>query len=488
MNRSTAKSLFLDALYQVLDNLGFRILLVLFLVPVALSFLIQFGEQEISFLWAWDVRYVDLIPDGLLRGSGGAPMPAGEAQLPPGFRDGLLQNIATLLVDSVADKFGLVFGIAAISFYVPQMLERGAADVVFSKPVSRAALFLSRYVAGLIFVGVLALVLVGGTSLGLAVSSQYFDAGLLWSIVTLVYGFAIFHAISCTIGVFTRNAIASILLTLVFMPVNCGLHAGWESIAAGDRQEADYYARNPEKSIPDADESPAYSMLRTGLTAYHVLAPKSRDATRMAKSWRKRFEATPEFRDADLGLDVLEPPPGFKREPRSSFEGEGLTWLAPHPEGSGEASWKLRSQDMEVIGSRSGMVKKLRKELSVDPVRGDISGRYTDRFEWVEDRGGEKRLRRRWVFQINSRILTLDYDAEATWARDVEQENNAQKFVASIRIEDALSQQMTGADYDAYFGWNEPWRFNAWFSILTTVGFIVFVLALGIGRLKRIDF
>lgn len=44
MNRSTTKSLFLDALYQVLDNLGFRILLILFLVPVALSFLISFGE------------------------------------------------------------------------------------------------------------------------------------------------------------------------------------------------------------------------------------------------------------------------------------------------------------------------------------------------------------------------------------------------------------------------------------------------------------
>ncbi|MCY3001940.1 MAG: ABC transporter permease [Planctomycetota bacterium] len=488
MNRFTLKGLFLDALYQVLDNLGFRILLILFLVPVAMSFLVSFGEQEVSFLWAWDLRYVDLIPDGFGSGSGGAMPNPGEYQLPPGFRDSLLQTIATTLIDQVADKFGLVFGIAAISFYVPQMLERGAADVVFSKPVSRMALFLSRYVAGLIFVGVLALVLVGGTSLGLAVSSQYFDPGLLWSIVTLVYGFAIFHAISCTIGVFTRNSIASILLTLVFMPVNCGLHKGWESIVASERQEADYYARHPDKTPAIEEDSAAYATLRTGLTVYHVLAPKSRDATRIAQGWRKGFEPIAEFRDEDLGLEVLEPPAGFRREPRSSFEGDGLEWLAAVPEGSGEARWTLRSQDMEVIGTRSSLVKKLRKELSVDPVRSDISGRYTDRFEWVEDRGGEKRLRRRWVFQINSRILTLDYDAEATWARTPEQETAAQKFVASIQIEDALAQQMSQADYDSFFGWTAPWQFNAWFSVGTTIAFIVAVLALGIAKLKRIDF
>lgn len=488
MNRSTTKSLFLDALYQVLDNLGFRILLVLFLVPVALSFLVSFGEQEITFLWVWDLRYVEMIPDGFLKGVGGATGAAGGPQLPPGFRDELLQNIATLLIDSVADRFGLVFGIAAISFYVPQMLERGAADVVFSKPVSRTALFLSRYVAGLIFVGVLALVLVGGTALGLAVSSHYVDAGLLWSIVTLVYGFAIFHAISCTIGVFTRNSIASILLTLVFMPVNCGLHKGWEMIAAGQHQQAEYNARHPEKTPEIEDDSAAEVTLRTGLTVYHVLAPKSRDATRIAQSWRKGFEPAVEFREESLRLQVLEPPIGFRREPRSSFEGEGLMWLAAQPAGSGEARWTLRSQDMDVIGTRSALVKKLRKELNADPARSDISGRYTDRFEWVEDRGGEKRLRRRWVFQINSRILTLDYDAEATWARTPEQETAAQKFVASIQIEDAMTQQLAQADYDTYFGWNAPWQFNAWFSVGTTIAFIVAVLALGIAKLKRIDF
>ena len=39
MNKHIVRSLFQDALYQVFDNLGFRILGVLFLLPVLLTFL-----------------------------------------------------------------------------------------------------------------------------------------------------------------------------------------------------------------------------------------------------------------------------------------------------------------------------------------------------------------------------------------------------------------------------------------------------------------
>ena len=48
--------------------------------------------------------------------------------------------------------------------------------------------------------------------------------------------------------------------------------------------------------------------------------------------------------------------------------------------------------------------------------------------------------------------------------------------------------EMSQADYDSFFGWNAPWQFNAWFSVGTTLAFIVAVLALGIAKLKRIDF
>jgi hypothetical protein len=148
----------------------------------------------------------------------------------------------------------------------------------------------------------------------------------------------------------------------------------------------------------------------------------------------------------------------------------------------------LRRQKLSDSGSRSALVKKLRKELGADPVRSDISSRYADRFEWVEDRGGEKRLRRRWILQVGDNIVTLDYDAESGWARANEQENAATAFVAGLAIRSEEDRLMTANSYDSRFGWSGAWQYNAWFSLGTTLLFTALVLALGVWKLRRIDF
>ena len=479
MNRPTLRGLFQDALYQVLDNLGFRILFFLFLVPVLLSFVVSFRDTSIAFLWYWEWDYAEFVRSATASSGLDA---ATRADMLANVRESLLQNLVDIVIEWGADRFGLVFGIAAISFFVPQMLEKGAGDVIFSKPVSRSALFFSRYIGGLLFVGILSAFLVGGITLGLAVSSGWFDSGLLWSVLALMYGFAIFHAISCTIGVFTRNTIGAILLTLVFMPINCGLHTGWEKLVTLEQVVASRDAKSDE---PD---SAAFTLLKSGLTTYHIVAPKTGDAMRMARTWRRSLETQPEFQDIELGLVVAEAPREFRREPRSSFTRDGLQWLATHPDGAGEATWTLRSQALDDTGPRSALVKRLRKELGADPVRSDISGRYADRFEWVEDRGGEKRLRRRWILQVGDRVVTLDYDAESGWGRGNERETAATAFVAGISIQSEELSQLGAVSYDRKFGWGGPWEFNAWFSLGTTLAFVAAVLALGLWKLRRIDF
>ena len=54
--------------------------------------------------------------------------------------------------------------------------------------------------------------LIGGMYLGFRVVSGYDNKGLLWGIATLTYGFAVFHAISVVVGVFTRSTIAAMLI------------------------------------------------------------------------------------------------------------------------------------------------------------------------------------------------------------------------------------------------------------------------------------
>ncbi len=484
MNTATLRALFRDALYQVLDNLGFRILGCLFLLPVALTFMVGIRDDGIWLLHTWNWTWADF--------ASGFNMPVPTDADLNGLSEQVLSGVVTVMLDYVADKFGFVFGVAAISFFVPQMLEKGAADVVFSKPVSRTALFLSRYFGGLLFVGFLSTLLVGGMFLGFWVTSGYRDTGLVWSVATLVYGFAIFHAISCTLGVFTRSAIGALLLTVVFMPINCGVHKVWEKVAVS--QQLRHAAQANAEPSKDEDWSWMHAA-SAGLDLYHVTMPKSRDATRVAGSLREHFDATtPEFADTDLGLTVSAIPQGFTREPRSAFGGEGVLWIAPHPTNGAEASWRFKKEATAGV-SPSAAVKNFKKEREADSnaselvqSRTELAGRTADRFEWNEKRGAETRSRRRWMMSTGSSMLVLEYDAELEWARAEQQLKNADAFLAAIHMRDPMEMQMEREDYDHYFTWGGPWRFNAWFSILTTLAFVVVTLGVGIWRLKRIDF
>jgi ABC-type transport system involved in multi-copper enzyme maturation permease subunit len=481
MNAFTVRALFRDAYYQVIDNLGFRILAVLFLLPLAAALIVGFREEGVVLLFHWEYSYESFAgPIGLWLGDDA------------GTRANLIDGASTVLIDVLADKFGLVFGVAAISFFVPHMLERGSADTVFSKPVSRFALLMSRYVAGLIFVTILAILLVGGIYLGFLIGSRHHDPGLLWSIVTLCYGFAIFHALSCLAGVVTRSAIAAILLTMVFLPTNWSCHAWWESLDAEARARAAAEERGVKK---DAEpEHWAMSVLRTTVEVMHFVLPKTSDGTRIAQSLRRSFErSAAEFEDGELGLRIADAPAGFRREPRSSLTQSGLLWIAPHPGDRGEARWTLR-KEAEDGTSRKEATKALRQKLAAapevsevkPPERENVSNSASERHQWHEKRGDEVRLRRQWIFQVGSDLLTLDYDAELEWALDEENERSAREFFSAIHV--SSFQERIEASTGPPYGWTAPWRYNFWFSIATTLAFIAAVLGLAGWRLSRIDF
>jgi len=476
VNGPIVRALLRDAYYQVVDNLGFRILLVLFLLPGLFFLAVSFRTDGIWLVGTWQF-YPDWLQGAGLSSSSTTP----NAET--------LERLLRMQLDSIVDGvlrafdlFASVFAIAAVSFFVPQMLERGGADVVFSKPVSRWALFFSRYVAGLAFVSLLAAVLIGGVFLGLWLASGYFQPELAWAIPALVYGFASLHAISCLFGVLTRSSIAAILLTVVCMPFNYLLHNAFET-----RAMKEHVAEATDK--PAEPTSGASAALGVFLDAYHLIGPKNGDGARLAKALRRRLDyVEPAFVDDELGLTIDSAPEGFQREPRSAFRQDGVTWLAPHPDGGGEASWRIKAESVERAGELTAVSKALRKELGVDSkptTIGRISGR---RFEWDEQRGQESRLRRRWLVQVNDELLTVDYDAEAAWAAREDSERTARAFTGGWSLEGDAKRRALAATYDDLFAWDASWRFNAVLSILTTMLFIALTLALGWWKLSRIDF
>ena len=215
MNRNIVRALVLDAFYQVLDNWVFRILTGLTLIPILLTFLVGFREEGIEILFGWKSwSYSDIFGSG---GLGAVHDPRGIA----------IETVLQLFFDWVAGWFGILLAITATAFFVPRLLEKGAADLYFHRPVSRSALFLSRYLAGLLFTAITAAVLVLGVFLGLVVSSGHVDPGVLLAAPTLVYVFAIIFPFTMLVGVVTRSTVASILLSGLFFVFNGCIQRAW---------------------------------------------------------------------------------------------------------------------------------------------------------------------------------------------------------------------------------------------------------------------
>jgi ABC-type transport system involved in multi-copper enzyme maturation permease subunit len=187
----------------VLDNMVFRILAVLIVLFVLPTFLLGFREKEIVVCFFWHFEYADWMARiGTLFGND--------------VQSGMITWLQSAFIDTLAGGVGMLFCVVATSFFMPRMLEKGYADTVFSKPLSRNALMLSRYFAGILFVALLSMVLVGGQYLGFTLVSGYSDTGFLFSVFTLIWLFMMLHAVSLLAGVMTRSAIAAVMMVILF--------------------------------------------------------------------------------------------------------------------------------------------------------------------------------------------------------------------------------------------------------------------------------
>lgn len=277
MNATAIKGLFLDALYQVLDNRVFRVLAVLTLIPILITLLIGLSETGFSFVFGiWEIDYPEWI--GML---GDDP------------RSALIELFLQVVVDSLIGSIGMTVCIAATAFFVPRMLEKGAADLVFVKPLPRWVLYLSRYVTGLFFVGLLGVILTVGMYLGVLVASGVSYPGIIWSSATLLYLFAMVHCVTMLIGLVTRSTPAAMLLGILFFFGNGCVHQGWmwaDMLRHEDSAVADMVGMGEDE--PDAvdedgeqlDEPPSAweQVADVGLGALdvaHYVLPKTNDAS-----------------------------------------------------------------------------------------------------------------------------------------------------------------------------------------------------------------
>ena len=490
MNSQTFTALFRDALYQVLDNKVFRVLAVVVVGMVAATFLIGAREDGLVILFGLErLEYKQIY------GFFNIPYPGME-----GAGEILVQGLQTVIVDGLAGTFGIIFAISATAFFVPRMLEKGAADTLFSKPVGRGMLLFSRYLAGLLFVAVLAVTLVGGMHLGFLVSSGYSDPGFLWSIVTLIYVFALLHGVSILVGVFTRSTVAAILLTLVFMMFNGCVHGGWQTkdfFLDPDARGGRLSGIDDEPGEPGAEDEPEEpSMWLT--TAYgaldvaHYVLPKTGDASVISRKLRRDLQLSyAELWDPDGGLLVQGPPVGWERSAGlEALDGEGARWDLP----DGRASIHLRREPGQDL-SRMRAAKARRKALEarsdvrdISDERSRIAETASSRLDWIVDGPDGERAWRVHYFAGQGRLYALEIEGTRAWRDDEASDDVVQQFVRGLTFSESAFAANPGQRFENLLGWDAPLPYNIFFSLGSSLAFLGVVLALAWLRLSRIDF
>jgi ABC-type transport system involved in multi-copper enzyme maturation permease subunit len=129
--------------------------------------------------------------------------------------NGTLQTFMHLLLG----VGGVIVAIIVTSPIIPHTYEPGAIDLLLSKPVSRSLVFLTKFFGGCAFTGLNAAYMIGGLWLILGVRLGVWNQKLLWCIPLYLFLFSIYYAVSGIVGLLWRNAIISVVMTVVFWGV-----------------------------------------------------------------------------------------------------------------------------------------------------------------------------------------------------------------------------------------------------------------------------
>jgi ABC-type transport system involved in multi-copper enzyme maturation permease subunit len=128
-----------------------------------------------------------------------------------------LYVIQDVVVNGIGAAVTLMLSVVITAFFIPNMLRKGSLDLLISKPIGRVQLLVYKYVGGLLFIFILSTFTIGGVWLVMALQSGHWDPRFLLVIPILTFTFAIVYSVSTVVAVFTRSAIAAILVSLAFM-------------------------------------------------------------------------------------------------------------------------------------------------------------------------------------------------------------------------------------------------------------------------------
>jgi ABC-type transport system involved in multi-copper enzyme maturation permease subunit len=193
------------------------------------------------------------------------------------------------LVNTIGGWVAVLIGVIVTASFIPNMLRKGTVDLLLAKPVVRANLLVFKYLGGLTFLFLNALVAIGGVWLVMGLRTGIWPYTFLLSSLVLTFFFAILYAVSALFGVLTRSTVVSILMTcfvwLVLWVV--GLVNDWANPPPPRTTDgpAGVAPRDPRAPGPESGprfEAPGW--LSTSVRVVYTILPRTGDLGRLTTS------------------------------------------------------------------------------------------------------------------------------------------------------------------------------------------------------------
>ncbi len=199
-------AIFYDAYRSLHAKKMFWVVLVISLLVVAVFACIGVNEDGVKILfWQFD--------NGVIKAEGdsGAEMFYREIVFRQLGINVWLSWIATIL--ALVSTVGIF----------PDLVNSGSIDLLVSKPIGRLRLFLTQYVAGLLFVTLQVAIFCAACFLLIGLRAGHWEPRLFMAVPIVVCLFSYLFAFSVLVGVLTRSTLAALLLTLLLWMTTFGL-------------------------------------------------------------------------------------------------------------------------------------------------------------------------------------------------------------------------------------------------------------------------
>jgi|SRR5579883_71192 len=216
MVRDTFRQSLASKLFWVM--LGFTVLCTLFCLGITVN---TPGERP---------RHSAEIPDRLPKGydpraaEQGIPESGGTMTLGfglfelnvPKFREDAVRFFQVWLAGILADTVGVLLALLWTAGFLPTFLEPHAVTVLLAKPAPRWSLLVGKYLGVVLFVALHATLFVGGTWIGMGISTGVWNSTYWLAVPLLIINFAVFYAFSAFLAVCTRSTVVAVFGTLLF--------------------------------------------------------------------------------------------------------------------------------------------------------------------------------------------------------------------------------------------------------------------------------